>query len=384
MAVHPVELTVESRWPVVAWGPRWLSCKTRHLIHSLCPSTLDMMSNFLRFLPEIRWGSSCSGTESPAWCLTEFSNVLRDVGPVPHIKTIFSAELVAEKRAFIEACSPLPTEQMYQDMHVLTRAEAALECVSGRPRVPDLSRLFLFAAGFSCKTVSGLATATLDADKCLDEGSGQTGETFTATCGIVEIARPVIIILENVMGLKRGDQHVKVMQKLSARGYAVKCIELCSSEFSLPQDRYRLWFIAIRLDKLERAGWSPDTWSADVDELYARVRSYKTHSITPLESFLLPEDDTELERLNADILAKSDSGELSGSLGPGGAPMSGSVSSGLKARNEEINGVRSAWTPSLERCYPQFLKLSEREKSILDEHRVTFPDVDFCFVLSVG
>ena len=79
---------------------------------------------------------------------------------------------------------------------------------------------------------------------------------------------------------------------------------------------------------------------------------------------MLPEEDDEVEPFNESVLAKFDSGQISGSTGPGCAPMSGSVSRSLKEQAEHTFGVRSAWGPHLERCYPQFLQLSEREKTL--------------------
>ena len=86
------------------------------------------------------------------------------------------------------------------------------------------------------------------------------------------------------------------------------------------------------------------------------------------------------------FLAKFDSGQISGSTGPGRAPMSGSVSRSLKEQAEHTFGARSAWGPHLERCYPQFLQLSEREKTFLDGIIISFPDVRLFvkFVFPIG
>ena len=102
--------------------------------------------------------------------------------------------------------------------------------------------------------------------------------------------------------------------------------------------------------------------------------------MTPMAEFLLSEDDNEVERANASAIARFSSREISGSTGPGCAPMAGSVSKALKAQVESACGVRSLWGPHLERCYPQWLLLSEREKTLLDQINMGFPDVRFLFV----
>jgi len=129
-------------WPVVKWGPRWLHDKTEHLIDSLPLHVIMCLSGFLGCFSELRWGSSCSGTESPAWSLLAFGHAMGRFGAVPTFDTIFSAELEQEKREFIERCSPIPTKQMFSDMEALTRAEAALELRSNTYQMPNLHRIF--------------------------------------------------------------------------------------------------------------------------------------------------------------------------------------------------------------------------------------------------
>ena len=367
-------------WPVVKWGPRWLHDKTEHLIDSLPLHVIMCLSGFLGCFSELRWGSSCSGTESPAWSLLAFGHAMGRFGAVPTFDTIFSAELEQEKREFIERCSPIPTKQMFSDMEALTRAEAALELRSNTYQMPNLHRIFVFAAGFSCKSVSGLATGTPGGSDCLESGEGTTAETFTATKKIISVGKFPLIILENVLGLKRQNQHLRVMRDLVELGYVCEWFECLSSMFSLPHERWRIWFVAIRKDRLSAAGWSLERWRTHIREHYHRLGHFRAHAMTPMAEFLLSEDDNEVERANASAIARFSSGEISGSTGPGCAPMAGSVSKALKAQVESACGVRSLWGPHLERCYPQWLLLSEREKTLLDPINMGFPDVRFLFV----
>ena len=115
-----------------------------------------------------------------------------------------------------------------------------------------------------------------------------------------------------------------------------------------------------------------------MDDTMDRLLHWRAHTVTPLTEFLLSERDSEIERTNDKLLRRIRDGSLSGSMGPGGAPMRGSVSRAIKADSEATRGVRSGWGPHLETVFPQFLSLSEREKSLLDSQNMTFPDATLC------
>ena len=190
----------------------------------------------------------------------------------------------------------------------------------------------------------------------------------------MRVSRPVVIILENVPGLKRGGQHLRCMSDLRDLGYAVRMFEICTSQLSLPHDRHRLWFVAIRVDKIRACGWSIEEWEHEMDVTMDRLLCWRTHTVTPLHEFLLSERDPELERINDGLIRRLRDGSLSASMGPGGAPMRGSVCRANKDHVEQTRGVRSSWKPHFETIFPQFLALSEREKSLLDAQNMTFPD----------
>ena len=65
----------------------------------------------------------------------------------------------------------------------------------------DVPVVDVFVAGFVCKSVSTENTQRGDYGECIDDGTGQTGETFQ---GVLEYARrfcPKLVICENVAGL---------------------------------------------------------------------------------------------------------------------------------------------------------------------------------------
>ena len=107
----------QERWPEIPWGPGWLNAVTRQMLQSLSPKEFASLRGFLGIVPDFKWGSCCSGTESPAWCIVALFAELRALGfKVPSVEALFSAELSAEKRDFIETCSPMVAKHMFADM----------------------------------------------------------------------------------------------------------------------------------------------------------------------------------------------------------------------------------------------------------------------------
>lgn len=53
------------------------------------------------------------------------------------------------------------------------------------------------------------------------DGCGSTGETLDGVLNAVDVWRPALVILENVLGLRRNGQNLLVIAKLKARGYIV-------------------------------------------------------------------------------------------------------------------------------------------------------------------
>ena len=374
-------MKIAGQWPKLEWGPNWLLQTLSHFLDSLEPAEVCALTRYLSQEAEsLRWGSSCSGTESPGWVFRDLWIELQRRAPdqtLCPLMPVVCAEASIDKCNFIKKACPAKAEQMYLDMKDLLRRRAF--CLKrGERRVPDISNLHFFLAGFSCKSVSGLACSKEGAGQCLmSDGNAadyQTADTFGATTRIIKLHKPKLIALENVLGLRQHDQHLLCMQRLRKAGYVMSLWEVHSIRFGLPQDRKRLWFLGIHEDVLKAFNCSEDQWLKMVEHVMSRIMKYKQHQVVKLDSFLLGEDDQELEHERSDILARYRAGALSGSTGPGGAMSQNSK--GLKLKQERECGrlVSSHWSDDLIHLFPTFLKLSEREKSMLDAKGMRFPD----------
>ena len=82
---------------------------------------------FLKFRGTARWGSSCSGTESPAFCLRELWQELEREKPgctLLPVRTVVSCKKIAEKRDFIERTAPYCADASYGDIFDLCKSTA--------------------------------------------------------------------------------------------------------------------------------------------------------------------------------------------------------------------------------------------------------------------
>ena len=82
----------QHRWNQIPWGPAWLNTVTRHMLQSISAEELAVLRGFLEVAPCFKWGSCCSGTESPAWSIDALFAELRALDfKLPCVATLFSA-----------------------------------------------------------------------------------------------------------------------------------------------------------------------------------------------------------------------------------------------------------------------------------------------------
>ena len=86
----------------------------------------------------------------------------------------------------------------------------------------------------------------------LQEGfGGRSGEGFDQCVRAIKLTKPTLVILENVAGFKRlhgGIFHDLALREIKKLGYYVKSFELNAKDFSVPQDRTRLFIVATSND----------------------------------------------------------------------------------------------------------------------------------------
>ena len=127
--------------------------------------------------------------------------------------------------------------------------EFALDAKSGEHRaVPAVD---IFIAGFVCKSVSTQYQFRGLAKDCIREGSGLTGVTFKGVLDYVWEKKPAVVILENVLGLTKGNQGRKplindVADKFKTIDYAFAYRLLNTTSYLLPHRRNRCWMWAFR------------------------------------------------------------------------------------------------------------------------------------------
>jgi len=166
---------------------------------------------------QLRLGTDCSGAEAPVWALVAMR--------IPHTH-VFSCDIDPHVRSFIAATSP-PNGPIYDDM--LKR------------KTEDLPAQSIYCCGFPCKPFSLLRQHST---KLLKE---KTAKPFFAVLKVVRHSRPLIVVLENVMGiravLKQVLGHLKKID-----GYFIFVIPIDSADLGEPVSRPRFYFLLVRQD----------------------------------------------------------------------------------------------------------------------------------------
>ena len=186
-----------------------------------------------------RWGSACSGTDSPSWIQTSIAEAAQlFCGEARMSAHVFSAEIVAWKRDWIK--SLCPPQRLVADILDLS-AEKAHDCIMDEQFVlkSELAEMDSFIAGFSCKSVSALNVDKQTAQHALMDPATTTGETFRGVLRFLQSHRPKSCILENVRGLERGGQVEEVLKVLARTGYCCVPLLVTPREYGHPQERQR-------------------------------------------------------------------------------------------------------------------------------------------------
>jgi site-specific DNA-cytosine methylase len=288
MAAAEAKVCAESEGPWaheigLEWGPDFLSefvsrCFDRLLLAGMMSPLLQFVSRF----PDVPFGTMCSGTDCPAMAFQAIISALRELSHEFRCPHVFSAEKRADKRSFIASMFK-DVGAIFKDMIELAEGTAH-QCWLRKAEVP-LRRVLILVAGFPCTTVSRLnpKAATLENQATIRTGEGATGSCFAAIIRFAKLWAVPVLILENVLGLKRLLN--EVLDKLGAAGYAVFCDVFDSRDFCLPQARQRYWFVAMKMELFP--GMSCQQIVALVQHLVQTMK--RGHRCMPLSSFLLPD-----------------------------------------------------------------------------------------------
>ena len=166
---------------------------------------------------QLRLGTDCSGAEAPVWALVAMR--------IPHTH-VFSCDIDPHVRSFIAATSP-PKGPIYHDM--LNR------------KTEDLPAHSIYCCGFPCKAFSSLRRHST---KLLKE---KTARPFFALLNVIRHSRPLIVVLENVIGIRAVLE--KVLGNLKQiDGYFIFVIPIDSADLGEPVSRPRFYFVLVRQD----------------------------------------------------------------------------------------------------------------------------------------
>mmetsp|Transcript_14282 Transcript_14282/g.33747 ORF Transcript_14282/g.33747 Transcript_14282/m.33747 type:complete len:454 (+) Transcript_14282:95-1456(+) len=205
----------------------------------------------------LRVGTLCSGTDSPI-------PVIHTLGKVTGLKVehVFSCEWAPKKQEWIRRNFP-DLQYLFSDVKEVGSNEQAYDLLSKKMvAVPSVD---LIIAGFVCKSVSTENNEREKYSACIDDATGQTGETFSGTREYMRRHRPGMVICENVAGLAkrnqgRDPQVFSVMSAFKDLGYAADWRLVDSRHFQLPQRRQRCWMWAcLGGDDTEVKEQVPDT-----------------------------------------------------------------------------------------------------------------------------
>ena len=172
----------------------WEQSRLQHALSRLIENLGPVHALLLRFLEqptELRWGSACSGTESPAWVFSFFKYF-----GYMSFKHVYGAEWVAAKREWnpAQACP----RNLFKDVFDLTRrlafCYASQECADPKKACHE-KPTDLFIDGFSCKTVSALSNDAEARRRSIGDYFGSTLMTFWGCVLVPQNTRPFAFVV---------------------------------------------------------------------------------------------------------------------------------------------------------------------------------------------
>lgn len=225
----------------------------------------------------LRVATMCSGTESPLLAL----EMIRKSLPSNdfQVEHLFSAELVPFKQAYIERNFDPPT--IFRDITELNNAlkeENPMATTAYGAKVAIPLDLDMIIAGTSCVDYSGMNSRK----KGIHDG-GESGDTWHAVLEFCKVARPPIVLLENVF-LAPWDDMLEDYRKI---GYEPVGAKVNTKDYYIPHVRQRGYMACFDQKKLEAAGLSKgkaaSQWATAMGDLRRPASS-------PVSDFLLPND----------------------------------------------------------------------------------------------
>ena len=207
--------------------------------------------------------------------------------------------------------------------YILTNTKSST-AYGGKVEVP--SGVDLLIAGFPCVDFSGLNNWRKELSD-----SGESGDTFRAILEYAKRCRPTLIILENICHapwdkikaawendaeqIKKGKaqskskkenegNHDEPKDKLESfwgpeeRGYAAEYLKVDTKNYYLPHTRNRVYMVCVDKAKYKDASALAAKW---VEKMVA----FRRPATSSVEAFLLPDDDSRVQRARQDLAMAS-------------------------------------------------------------------------------
>lgn len=159
------------------------------------------------------------------------------------------------------------------------------------------SNVDILVAGFSCVDFSRLNTSRQELSK-----KGESGDTFRAVLNYAIEKRPALVVLENVLGAP-WDEIAEYWHEVA--GYAAMYVKVDTKQYYIPHTRQRGYMLCIDRKRLQRSSDSVLEWGKLMATLQRPASS-------PVEAFLLPEDDTRVHLAREEMIKSANGEEKSG------------------------------------------------------------------------
>ena len=137
----------------------------------------------------------------------------------------------------------------------------------------------VITGGFPCQDFSHAGKR-----QGLDSNRGNLYQSYVE---LVRRVQPIIFVAENVNGLltMAGEPIKKIIEDFSAVGYEVKYQLIKCEEYGIPQTRWRVIIMGLRLDKLEGLGPNWTAWNLITENKRAcHIGHYFRHLAEPQQS----------------------------------------------------------------------------------------------------
>lgn len=157
----------------------------------------------------------------------------------------FSVEKEKAKQQFIIRNHPL-AQSVFSDTRELEQHHAVNLRTGQHVPVPQCD---FFCAGFSCKSRSSLNNNAAAMLHCVQQSSGETGQTFKDCLAYIKGALPRVLLLENVAALDQGASDTQtsdaqyIVAQLAELNYCARWMPVCASMHGSFARRDRIYLV---------------------------------------------------------------------------------------------------------------------------------------------